>query len=112
MPEINLSDSRGRDAVVSAESVTIPLNVRWIDDSGSQIESRKVLRATWDHDIQVLVEKHGGTLDEPTEKKDAKDAKKAKAVVKSAAPNASPDDVLVEAAGAVVVAHRLLGVTG
>ena len=34
MPEINISNSAGRDAVVTLENVTQPLKVRWLDDKG------------------------------------------------------------------------------
>jgi len=54
MAEINLSDSKGRDAVVSAESVTVTTQMRWIDDSGAQVGTRKILRSTLPHDIEAL----------------------------------------------------------
>ena len=63
MAEINLTDSRGRDAIVAAESVTIPVEYRWIDDDGAQASSRKILRATVAQDLDTLTEKYGG-LDE------------------------------------------------
>ena len=31
MPEISIANSKGRDAQVMAESVRIPLRVRWLD---------------------------------------------------------------------------------
>lgn len=67
MPEINLSDNRGRDAVVSAESVTVSSEVRWIDSSGAQVGSRKILRSTVPHDLDALVAKFGDDPDALTE---------------------------------------------
>jgi hypothetical protein len=46
MAEINLTDSRGRDALVAVEGVSIPLEYRWIDADGAQATSRKILRST------------------------------------------------------------------
>ena len=63
MPEINLTDERGRDAVVAAESVNSPLEYRWVDEEGAQVGTRKILRATMAEDPEALVEKAGG-LDE------------------------------------------------
>jgi len=59
MAELNLTDSRGRDAVISADSVSIPLHVRWIDEKGRQASSRKVMKATIDQDVDALVKEHG-----------------------------------------------------
>ena len=56
MAEINLSNSKGRDAVVTAESVTIPLQVRWVDKGGAQAASHKILRATVPHDLDALLQ--------------------------------------------------------
>lgn len=63
MAEINLSDSKGRDAVVSAESVTIDHDVRWVDGGGSQVASRKILRATMEHGIEALIGKCDGDME-------------------------------------------------
>jgi hypothetical protein len=60
MAEINLADSRGRDAVVSAESVTIAHEYRWIDEEGAQATSRKILRATMAQDFETMKDKFGG----------------------------------------------------
>lgn len=61
MPEIkiNLSDSRKRDAEVLAGSVSTPLQYRWVDDSGAQIGTRKILRATMTHDLDALQAQFG-----------------------------------------------------
>ncbi len=59
MAEINLSDSRGRDAVVNAESVTIPHEYRWIDQDQHQVGTRKILRSVVGHDIAAMEKKYG-----------------------------------------------------
>jgi len=60
MPEINLTDNRGRDARVATHSVTSPVEYRWIDEDGTQAESRKILRATMAQDESVLTADAGG----------------------------------------------------
>lgn len=59
MGKINLSNNRGRDAVVKTESISPSLKMRWIDNSGSQAESKKILRGTMDRDFDALLEKYG-----------------------------------------------------
>lgn len=59
MPEINISNSAGRDAVVTMETVVTPAKVRWLDDQGRQAHSIRVLKSTLDLDIDALVEKSG-----------------------------------------------------
>jgi hypothetical protein len=63
MPEINLTDNRGRDARVSTQSVSSPVSYRWIDAEGAQAENRKILRATMQQDETALLAK-SGTLDD------------------------------------------------
>ena len=60
MPEINIKNSAGRDAVVNLESVTVPLKVRWLDNRGRQISSVRLLKSTVDRDIDSLTEQLGG----------------------------------------------------
>ena len=55
MPEINISNSSQRDAIVSMESVTIPLRVRWIDSQSRQAASVRIVKSTIDHDTAALV---------------------------------------------------------
>ncbi len=64
MAEINLSDSKGRDALVAAESVATSFHVRWVDDAGAQAGSFKILRSTVPHDLGALEQKYG---DDPEE---------------------------------------------
>lgn len=54
MPEINLSNEAGRDAVVNMENVTVPLQVRWIDPEGRQARNVRFLKSTINHDIESL----------------------------------------------------------
>lgn len=60
MPEINISNSAGRDAVVTMESVNQPLKVRWLDGKGRQAAGIRVLKSTVDLDIDALIESVGG----------------------------------------------------
>jgi len=57
--KINISNSRGRDAAVSTESVSPGVKMRWIDIHGSQVETKKILRGTMDRDLDALLEKYG-----------------------------------------------------
>ncbi len=59
MPNINLTDSRKRDAVVKAESVRISEPVRYVGPKGGRASTRRVLKATIDHDYNTLVEQAG-----------------------------------------------------
>lgn len=58
MPEINISNSTQRDAVVNMESVSTPLRVRWIDAKSRQAASVRILKSTIDHDTAALVKQH------------------------------------------------------
>jgi len=60
MPNVNLTDSRSRDAVVKAESTGIAEEVRYVDGKGQSAYNRKILKATIDHDYDTLVAKHEG----------------------------------------------------
>jgi hypothetical protein len=59
MPEISLCDSRGRDAAVMAESVRIPVRIRYVDDSGRQASTARLLKGTIDRDYAALLEQLG-----------------------------------------------------
>ncbi len=59
MPEISLTDSKGRDAAVVAESVRVPVRVRWVDDSSRQVSTARILKGTIDRDYAALLEKAG-----------------------------------------------------
>jgi hypothetical protein len=60
MGEINLSNSKNRDAVVATHSVRIPMKVRWIDEEGRQATTARLLKASLDRDVGVLEKKAGG----------------------------------------------------
>jgi len=55
MAEINIADSRNRDARVQANSVTSMNVVRWLDENGGQAVNRKILRATMEKDIDAMM---------------------------------------------------------
>lgn len=59
MPEIGLTDNRGRDAAVAAESVRVPVKVRWVDDTGRQASTARILKGTLDRDYAALLEVAG-----------------------------------------------------
>src|SRR6185312_1324770 len=59
MPDISLTNNQGRDANVLAESVRIPVKVRWVDDENRQAASCRLLKGTIDRDLDALLEKAG-----------------------------------------------------
>jgi hypothetical protein len=59
MPEISLSNSKGRDAQVMAQSVRVPLRVRWIDSEDRQVGTVRILKGTIDRDYDALLSKFG-----------------------------------------------------
>ena len=59
MPEINIANSSGRDALVALESVRAPLNVRWVDPEGRQVEGARLLKGPIDCDVEALVARFG-----------------------------------------------------
>lgn len=58
MPDINISNAKGRDAVVGMHSVTSPELIRWVDDSGRQAGSSRFVKATLDHSLDALLNQH------------------------------------------------------
>ena len=58
MPNINISDEKGRDAVVKAESVRARPDVYYVGPRGQPAYSRKLLKATIDQSYDVLLDKH------------------------------------------------------
>ena len=62
MPDISLSNSQGRDAQIIAESVRIPVRIRWVDDQDRQVTSARLLKGTIDRDLDALLEQ-AGSLD-------------------------------------------------
>ena len=59
MPEINICNNAGRDAVVNLENVVVPLKVRWLDQQGRQASSVRLLKSTVDRDMDALTEQFG-----------------------------------------------------
>lgn len=59
MPEISLSNSKGRDAQVMAESVRIPVRIRWLDAEDRQAASVRFLKGTIDRDYEALLASAG-----------------------------------------------------
>ena len=45
MPNVNLTDSRNRDAVVKAETTGVDEEVRYVDDENQPSSTRKILKA-------------------------------------------------------------------
>lgn len=58
MPNINLSNSRGRDAVIKAESTRRREVVRYIGPWGQPVYSQRLLKATVDQSYDALIEEH------------------------------------------------------
>ena len=59
MPEISLSNRKGRDAQVMAESVRRPVRVRWLDPEGREAGSVRLVKGTLDRDFDSLLKKLG-----------------------------------------------------
>ena len=60
MPNVNLTDSRSRDAVVKAEATGVDEEVRYVDDENQPSYTRKILKATVEQDFETLVKNHEG----------------------------------------------------
>jgi hypothetical protein len=59
MPEISISNSKGRDAQVMAQSTRTPMLVRWIDGQDRQVSSARILKSTIDRDHETLLQRVG-----------------------------------------------------
>lgn len=59
MGEINLANSGGRDAVVAMSSVSPVKQIRWLDDSGRQASSVRIVKSTLSHDYAALLARYG-----------------------------------------------------
>ncbi len=57
MPNINISDARGRDAIVKGESTRSFRSVRYSAPGGKNAYTRRMLNSTVDHDLDTLMEK-------------------------------------------------------
>jgi hypothetical protein len=60
MGTINISNSKGRDAVVGAQSVLKPVKVRYLDEQGRQCQSARVMKSHSEHDLAALEKAAGG----------------------------------------------------
>lgn len=58
MPNINISDDRGRDAVVKAESVRARSELRYIGPQGQAAYSRRLLKGTVAQSYDALIDTH------------------------------------------------------
>jgi hypothetical protein len=54
MGQINIANSAGRDALVTAESLGTALKVRWCDEQGRQANSVRLLKAPIEKDVASL----------------------------------------------------------
>jgi hypothetical protein len=59
MPEFTLTNAKGRDAQVRAESVRIPVRVRWLDADGRRCASARILEGTLDRGHDALTAQFG-----------------------------------------------------
>jgi hypothetical protein len=57
MPNVNISDARGRDAIVKGESTRNYRAVRYQSPTGKNAYTRRMLNATVEHDYDTLLEK-------------------------------------------------------
>ncbi len=60
MAQIHLANQRGRDAVVTTETVAGGMVVRWLDEEGREAEPVRLVRGTLDRDLDALVGRAGG----------------------------------------------------
>ncbi len=61
MPEINISNSSGRDALVAISSVSPRKQIRWLDANRRQVAGVRLIKTTVPHDLPALIA-HNGTL--------------------------------------------------
>ena len=59
MPNINIADARGRDAVIKAESIRARAEIRYIGPRGKGVYPRRLLKATLSESYDALIESHG-----------------------------------------------------
>lgn len=60
MGTINIANSKGRDAVVGAQSVGKVMKVRWLDEQGRQMTTTRLKKADLAHDLAALEARAGG----------------------------------------------------
>ena len=54
---INIMNPKGRDAVVALEGVAPKRDVRYVDDKGKPVMTRKLLKTDVTHDLPELLKK-------------------------------------------------------
>lgn len=59
MPEINIANSSGRDAVVATANVATRKQIRWVDPQGRQATSVRYIKATIDKELDALLAARG-----------------------------------------------------
>ena len=59
MPEINISNSSGRDAVIATSSVASRKQIRWVDAQSRQASGVRFIKSTMDHELDGLVAASG-----------------------------------------------------
>lgn len=59
MPEINISDSGGRDALVAIQSIGTTRKVRWVDAQQRQVNGVRLLKAPVANDVEALRARFG-----------------------------------------------------
>jgi hypothetical protein len=55
MGSINLTNSKGRDAMVATQRVSTTLRLRWLDAKGRQAQSARICRTPVTHDLDALL---------------------------------------------------------
>ncbi len=60
MGQIHLANSKGRNAMVTTETVASAIEVRWLAADGRPAKPVRLLRGTLDHDVAAIAKKAGG----------------------------------------------------
>lgn len=60
MPEINITNSSGRDAMIPMDNVITPKHVRWLDEKGRQAFPIRVIKAPLELNGANLADRQGG----------------------------------------------------
>lgn len=63
MPEINITNSAGRDALIPMDHVVTPKHIRWLDGQGRQAFPIRVIKAPLELNGENLAAQHGGSLE-------------------------------------------------
>ena len=62
MPEINISNSSGRDAVIATSSVASRKQIRWVDSQSRQATGVRFIKSTMNHELDSLLAANGSEL--------------------------------------------------